>query len=143
MNATTIKPKFYAVKMDETEYWSVDIQKKVKQIFSVYIFNANEVTYCCSSTPSYCLHFVGVAVYANHEDEYGTDEWSETVEAIEEASFGNEAVSYFNCNVIDSMLKNTPENFDGDFNVDDDWEDTDRDELMNDMIEAYSGNPTW
>jgi hypothetical protein len=138
-----VKPKYFAVRIDHTEYFSKEIQDRVDKIYTVYIFDQNEYTYCASITPSYCMHFAGTAVYAKDEDEYGTDEWGDFVEEIENANFETEPTCYYHVSTIDKMLKDNPDDFDGDFHVDDDWQDTGREALMQEMLEGYSGNPSW
>jgi hypothetical protein len=135
-----ILPKIGAVRIDETQYWSDDVQEKVDKIYGVYLFDKNQHTHLCELTPSYCLWYMGFAVYADGLD---ADELCELEDDMRSNDY-SEPVTYMHCSAVDKM---DAENFDWDFNVDHenydyDDEDSYRD-MIDDMMEAYSGNPTW
>ena len=48
--------KLGIIKLDETEYWSLEIQKTAGKIYTYYLFNLQEVTHLCSLQGSYFLH---------------------------------------------------------------------------------------
>ena len=45
------------IALNETEYWSLDVEmmRHIERIETVYLYDANEHTYCCEMTPSYWL----------------------------------------------------------------------------------------
>ena len=140
MTETKILPKIGAVRIDETSYWSDDVQEKVDKIYGVYLFDKNRCTRLCEFTPSYCLYYMGFAVYAEGLSD------DERIE-LEDEMMGNdhsEPITYMHCSRVDKMPE---ENFDWDFDYDaNDFDFSDDDsyqDLIDEMIEGYSGNPTW
>ena len=53
-------PDVKYVKIDETRHWNSDFLKKydITRMVGVYVFDANEYTYCCEMTPSHFLDFI-------------------------------------------------------------------------------------
>jgi hypothetical protein len=52
---------FRYIKKDETKYWETSLRQKfsISKITAVYVFDAEEHTYCCELTPSHYLVFCG------------------------------------------------------------------------------------
>jgi hypothetical protein len=67
-----VKPDIKYVKIDETRHWDEGFLKKydITRMVGVYIFDANEYTYCCEITPSHWLSFIET----QPEGEYIDDE---------------------------------------------------------------------
>lgn len=79
-------------KMDETDYWTEEMQRECGKIYGVYLYDETEYTYCCSLTPAYCLWFV----------EYQTEEITDRArECLWE--WPNEQVVYVNVRDIDKL----------------------------------------
>jgi len=135
-----VLPKIGAVRIDETHYWSEDVQEKVDKVWGIYIFDKNTHTHCCEITPSYCLYNAGFAIEAPELDQ---DELEE-LEQDMYAGFCTEPVTYMHCHSVDKMPE---ENFDWDFHLNEDEYNFDDDDeyqqMMDDMIQYYCGNPTW
>lgn len=49
-----------AVAIDETAYYSISEEDKpfIVKIWSVYIYNADERTFCCEATPSFFMEYL-------------------------------------------------------------------------------------
>ena len=63
---------FRLVAIEETRNWREDIANACGRIFGVYMYNANEHTFCCELAPSYTL----IPLYSYGEKEI-TDEIAE------------------------------------------------------------------
>jgi hypothetical protein len=93
--------KWTAVRVDETGHCSDDFVASCGgKVYQVYLFDANEVTYCCSTTPAYCLYPVAVTPETYPEDE-GVRE--SLFEKLLEAMHGAPDVSYMDCSMIDRL----------------------------------------
>lgn len=51
-----VLPQFKVVVIDETHFWSEEIQARVGKVFQAYLFDSNRHVYCCELTPSYELY---------------------------------------------------------------------------------------
>ena len=55
-----VKPDIKYVKIDDTYHWNEEWRARhgIKRMVGVYVFNANEYTYCCEMTPSHWLEYI-------------------------------------------------------------------------------------
>jgi hypothetical protein len=100
----TIEPDWKAVRIDATQYWDEAFlsDNRIAQIYDVYIYDANEQTYCCEMTPSFALHQVDM--FPIFKDDDPSEEDREFVlDALEEALAQSELVSYFHCRTIEAL----------------------------------------
>jgi len=102
-----MKPDFYVIARDTTEYWNLtqdDPDHVVTKVESVYLFDKNQVTRLCEFTPSYCLYHVEDRVtYAD-----GTpDETINRIDSVVMGESGSE-VEYFHCQDVDRLLGKVP-----------------------------------
>lgn len=136
----TIEPNWHAVAINETSYWKKEWIEEhgIESMYGVYIVNLNEVTYCCSLTPSYCLYFI--ESFPIHKDGVDPDEgeresiYSDTLDA----DCHTEEVSYFNCGGIDRLDDKWKDRLD----VDLDDAETDN-EKIDAVREHYQSCPTF
>jgi hypothetical protein len=92
MTTQTPVPDFWLVKIDETEFWCDYIKSRVKKVWSVYLVDVAQHTFCCEPTPSYWLTFVeSYADYLKSSDETEQDKLSEE---IKEAANADEQGMY-------------------------------------------------
>lgn len=144
------KPKFYSVRIDETETFKGWLEKYTfwGKIYGVYIYDANEVTYCCNMTPSYCLYPVG---YALEWDGMDLEEMAaksgipyDELDYLENTIDEDEIVSYYHCGSID-RLSETEKVLQVDYSLESnssDWDETYR-YLLDKAKETYRGNPDY
>ena len=126
---------FKVVVFDETRNWREDVVTRAGgKIFSTYLFDAGQRTYCCEITPSYDLrHLFSTPLV---DDENGTVE-----EVLREGEAGNDNDGYYHCNAIDRDLGNTLVHDFGVELVDDDGDIAEtRESLMEDYREWSQGN---
>jgi hypothetical protein len=100
------------VTLDETRHWNLEPQNMVyvERIETMYVYDANEVTYCCETTPSYCLYPIdtrvlfrdGILVPAHVQNKLDEqiDYWKEL-----------DKVEYVHCHTIDAMAARPEEEF--------------------------------
>ena len=96
-----IPRKWTAVRVDETRHCGEEFVARCGgKVHQVYLFDANEVTYCCSLTPSYALYPVEV-VAEEYPEEEGAREalFADLLEAMH----GTESVCYYDCGVINRI----------------------------------------
>ena len=95
-----IPRKWTAVRVDETGHCGEEFVARCGgKVFQVYLFDANEVTYCCEVTPSYALY--PIAVVAGEYPE--SDEAQQVLfEELLEAGHGAE-MAYMHCSMIDRL----------------------------------------
>lgn len=96
-----IEPDFRVIRFNETKDWSEDIVARTKggKIWSVYVFDKNQVTHLCEFSPSYCFHFI--EDYAEMDGgEQSPDDLHDEIQSAE-----TPAVMYMHCSDIDD----TPE----------------------------------
>lgn len=99
-------PNFHLLAIDEKEYFISQMQEKVRRIFCVYLFNRNEVSYCCEMIPSYFLR----ALYYLPEYEPGvTEEERETYEENLQENNEDGYTCYMHVPSVERLLKRTPE----------------------------------
>ena len=71
----------------------------IKDIYGVYIFNADQNTMCCELTPSYALWFAEYQVdMANNTPDYEREEINQILSDAENCS---EEMSYYHTHLID------------------------------------------
>lgn len=92
MRNTSVAPKWALLKVDDTESWRGPIRERVRRIFSVYLFNRMERTYCCEATPSTGLRFLRSEYDA--DDDMDDDEREKLADAIQEADLDTEPYTY-------------------------------------------------
>jgi hypothetical protein len=82
----------------------------IQEIRSVFLFNRNEITYCCELTPSYWLiHLYDEVILTPDADEsLSEDEKSAIYEAYEYAGSGSDWDRYVHCHEIDAMIRKRP-----------------------------------
>src|SRR5260221_6792761 len=94
-----IQPDFKVIRFDHTEYWDEKIVARTKggKLWSVYLFDKNQNTYCCELTPSYCLYFI--ECYAEMcNGEQSPDDLDEEVR-----NEPDESVIYMHCGSVDRL----------------------------------------
>lgn len=136
----TIKPEFKNIRIDETHCYIDEIRAKFGKIYSLHLFDKSENTYLCSMSPSYYLHYLGTVVEFKNE---GDEENDELVNLRDELENGDcEPADYYSCSTIDRLPE---EDVDAcEFADDAEWATKEEyDELVEDMIEASRGNPSW
>lgn len=87
--------KLRLVVLDETRYWKDDIQKACGKIKTVYMYDANQHTYCCEIVPSYLL----MPLYSFAENEIS----DEMDEQLREGDSENTDPSYHHVSSIDAL----------------------------------------
>jgi hypothetical protein len=137
----TIKPDFKNVRINETHHYPKHIQEKFGNIYSIHLFDKNENTYCCSLTPSYCLHYLGTVVEFKNSDDCENPDLVNLRDELETES-GHELVNYYDCNHIDKL---PAEDID-DCEIYDNSEwgtEKEYNNLLEDVIDSSRGNPSW
>jgi len=137
----TIKPDFKNVRINETHHYPKHIQEKFGNIYSTHLFDKNEHTYCCSLTPSYCLHYLGTVVEFKNDDDHNDDDLVNLRDELE-TDPNYELINYYNCNVIDNLPE---DDFDSCFTSDDeDWKTKEEyNDLLEHVMDSSRGNPSW
>jgi hypothetical protein len=88
-------------------------------------------------------------VEANDEADYEDEDFMSFVEEIENNGSSDDAVSYYNCSVIDKDTDNLKPYFSTseyakDFYENEGWEtEKEYDSLVDELINYYSGDPDW
>jgi hypothetical protein len=54
-----LMPDIRVFKVDVTDYYPEEFQRRAGKIFEVYLFDANLHVHCCELTPSYEMAFIG------------------------------------------------------------------------------------
>lgn len=145
MEDKKIVPNFEIVKFEETEFYDATELTRlgIKKVYGIYLYDKNQVTFCCELTPSYCLYYVDFC-YDNSSDL--TDvQCEEAYDWLVEANSGNEEVEYFHCSDIDVFPKEdrrewNPEDKKYEFTKETEDE---YNKLRDDMISEYRMNPCW
>ena len=86
--------RFTLVSLDETQYWSEDVQAKCGAIFGLYVYCPDRVTHCCELAPSYELW--PVDCWPAKHVERDEDEMSLHLE------FSDSDVQYIHCSALDA-----------------------------------------
>ncbi len=93
-----IKPDFYIVHIDETEYWGMARLPGVKRMWGIYLVDKSRVTYCCSLIPSYWLQWIAYDEEFEAHVEPDSKEWNEADWEVSQV-VGTDG--YYNCKDID------------------------------------------
>jgi hypothetical protein len=140
------KPKFCSVRINETEHFK-DWSEKYTfggKIYGVYIYDANEQTYCCEMTPSYCLYPIGYTLEWDVMDleEMAANSGISTDDLEDVENMADKNVTYIHCGSID-RLPDTDKVLQVDYALyPDEWDETYR-YLLDKAQEDYRGNPDW
>jgi len=78
-----MKPHFFAVKLDETEYWNKSLLRKTGRILGIYIYNEKEETYLAEMRGSFWLVFI----HNETEWEISDQTYDEMYEGTAQADF--------------------------------------------------------
>ena len=86
---------YRVIAMNDTESWTLPekFQGKVK-IYSRYLYNPNEHTYCCELTPSRELRFLGSEWVYNEGIEFSDDEVEQLYEILLEGDTQTDDIIY-------------------------------------------------
>jgi hypothetical protein len=92
--------KVFAVSIDETKYYTLakDDAALIKAIHNVYVYNADEHTYCCEFTPSFYLD----PLYTYIEFVDGVSE-NDRERCEENYCYENSEGMYLHCRLLDTM----------------------------------------
>ena len=135
-----LPPDWRAVRFDETIYWNSTFldEHRISKMHGVYLVDLSSVTYCCSLTPAYAMHFMG-SVY--EDAGHLSDSERETLfEEIMLADSGTDSVCYMDCKNVDRHIGNDNQTK---IELDeDDWK-GDPNDGLDYAHEFYQGNPTW
>lgn len=131
-------PKFVVVRLNETGYFSDEIQKQVKSIHAHYLFDENSHTYCCELTPSYDLRWVGFDIEEKDSCEKISQDLHETVADAYHREIND---MYWHCRDIDKIEKENKKVFMQGSDLDP-WSKGYGDEnILNEVIAAYQADP--
>lgn len=93
--------KWTAVRVDVTGHCREDFVARCGgKVYEVFLFDANEVTYCCEVTPSYCLYPVSLEAGDLPEEE---DVRNRLFEELIDARHELEDVCYMHCRDVDRL----------------------------------------
>ena len=125
-----IPRKWTAVRVDETGHCGEEFVARCGgKVHQVYLFDANEVTYCCSLTPSYGLIPVEVVAEKYPEGEATREAlFDELTTAMEGAEF-----AYMDCSTIDRLSDENKVEQVG----------LENDASEDEVLEHYHGSPTF
>lgn len=87
--------KLRLIVLDESKHWKDDIQKACGKIKTVYMYDANQHTYCCEIFPSYSL----IPLYSFAENEIS----DEMEEQLMQGDTENSEPRYFHVRFIDTL----------------------------------------
>ena len=134
-NTTEILPNWNVVAVNETDCFDFgDLQKHVKQVRAVYLYDQNEYTYLCEMTPSYfCRHLDYVLVL---DDETPDDVRDRLYDLVCEAA-GED--TYFHVSTVERI----DAEWHGGFSLDGDFFTLPRHEQVDELFESYRGNPAF
>lgn len=90
MKRNYVEPKFRLVEIEETQYWSDDVQARGR-IFAVYLVDLSRHTYLCEMTPSLELTYMYTTTRAAFPDD--RDALQDLVD-LEEMGSARGSVSY-------------------------------------------------
>lgn len=136
-------PDFWVIRIDETHHWQRDFlqENKIEKMWTVYLVDRRSITHCCEGPGSYCLHFVEHCP----ETEHGI-QISDEVDGEIRSHF-NEDVSYVKASEFDGHMwrdrerarQYRPNEITSDMYEDDQG----YNQIIDDLMEYYRGNPEW
>lgn len=83
--------------IEETGFWSKDVQKRAGRLFAVYVYDETRVTHCCEITPSFELNLIGTVSTEPMDDELWED--------INTGDRQNEQVRYVHCAALPKLTR--------------------------------------
>ena len=109
--------QFGVVAVDESAHWTDSdfVQRCGGKIWTLYVYNPNEVTYLCEATPSYYLEPFDHVPASLPE---GQDECEEICNVLLE-TLGQQEMTYMHCRHVDAMPTRLIEDFDALCTLDD------------------------
>ncbi len=96
-----IRPRFMAVRIDETRHWTGSIADEVKSIHAHYVYDTHQVTNLCSFQVNYWLSFVGFDFVPARE--LSDEENEELYYRINDEYTAEDNSKYFVCGGIDKI----------------------------------------
>jgi len=119
--------RFILVSLDETQYWSEDIQAKCGAIFGLYVYCPDRAHHCCEVKPSYELWPVQVWSAVPPDEE---------MEIAMRSYFADAEIAYIYCSALDAE-----HNLDAKLDLGDFGEEGDTyEECVDQVIEYLIGN---
>jgi len=97
----TIRPRFMAVRIDETRHWTGDVAEEVESIHAHYVYDTHQVTNLCSFQINYWLSFVGFDFVPKRG--LSDDEDEELYSKINDGYSSEDNSRYYNCGYIDKI----------------------------------------
>ena len=139
----TIKPELIFVRVDTTQHWVPDFLTKysIKRICNIYLYDYRSHTHCCEITPSYSLHHCTYTV--EHVEGFDDEEIIEEADGeVMVACSEDEAVIYMHVSAVDN-IPDEDKDKKNPLTDDCEWESAEEyNQLIEDWIESYRGNPT-
>lgn len=96
-----MKKKYQLIGIEETRFWSEEIQTKAKKVFGIFAFDPESTTNCCELTPSYCMMRLGVHTLADFQD-FSDEELDSFLRNLDE---GNAEANEIEYHQVPSMKK--------------------------------------
>lgn len=97
----------WEVEFDETEFWTIDEADKpfIAKIVGTYLFDRNERTFLCSSTPAYWLQCVGqyVRLVEGLDPEANDYQGEHIRDKYENQASMKDADGYYECRDVDNL----------------------------------------
>ena len=95
-----IPTDYWCLCLDQTPYYTIppDEVPFIEKIVGIYFYDASSRTYCCESTPSYWLEYIGDSVYFRPDT---PDEKREELQEKYETCGGENC--YMHCSDIDRL----------------------------------------
>lgn len=132
-----VPPNWVAVRIDESQYCDpAFLERCGGKCYGVYLVDTNSVTYCCSTTPAYCLYLVDTVCEETPDDPIASDKlMTELMEVTQESP----QVMYVDLSVVDRLSDENKAPQD----TPDEWEEDGEDRGFEDVREAYCGCPSF
>lgn len=132
-----ILPDFYYVKVDETEQWREDLQKKAGKIYGIYLIDKNRIVHAASLQGSYEAHFI--ENFIKNSDNFEEEELTE----LEKMTNSDENIRYFNEGMTFEEEKSANDIVDKEELIEASNSEEEYNEIIEKLIEYYRGNPFW
>jgi len=133
------------IALNETEFYALPDEHKpyIRAIRGVYLYDANQRTYCCELTPSYFLIFLYNSVLLTEEGQALNDEAKEALYDVYETENSGEDC-YMHVADVDRLEKAASAGL-GDYYAygatEVSYEDSDYDDQIEGLREHFCGNP--